>query len=151
MLCDIPGLLEDRHIIQSLSASHHDVSTLRENLLQRAASTLQQLCDLRWQWECEFPNACHEIAADPTIIYFRKEERANEIGAYNAVLLLVLELLESLDENPFYDVFNFVTPHLSGSGAVLSPSASPPPTTSTEPAPPSKPAAWLTISSVSPT
>lgn len=107
----MPGLLEDFQQVQRLSMSRPDTSERRRILGQTVARSLCRLYDLRWRWEHQFPQACYETApsrsdtlcvdADgnllfPTVLQFWDSDRANEIGIYNALLLLHLNILDSI-------------------------------------------------------
>ena len=112
ILCDIPGFLEDSQIMHDLSSSAEDITALQRSLRGKLNASLHSLYRLRQRWEHEFPQACYELWPSTSetlcvddegcplfssVFHFWSIDRANEIGLYDATLLLLLNLLQSLD------------------------------------------------------
>ncbi|KZF19234.1 hypothetical protein L228DRAFT_286088 [Xylona heveae TC161] len=107
---DIPDLVVDHN--EALSSSDPTDCYVRLLEIQsRTTALLQALFRWRVAWEARNPRARYEVLVDraecpfPSIYFYEKLGLANEIGLYNAVLIMALEVAQSVDEQ------------LSGSGS----------------------------------
>ena len=110
ILCDIPGFLEDILEIETLRANGSGITINRHvaALRVKVAAAIEQLSDLRWQWEDEFPGVCYEVTTRPgstlcvddsgeplfqTVLFFRRLDCAMEILRFNAMFLILYNVL----------------------------------------------------------
>ncbi len=110
-MCDIPGCFEDTQTILANSAQGHDIEKPKKLLTDRVLVLIQQLYEIRWQWEDELAHTCYEITPElshtlclddsgcalfETVYYFRGMLSAANVANYNALLLLLHNALNVL-------------------------------------------------------
>ena len=111
ILCDTPGCFEDTQTILINLARGHNVKNARKSLSDRVLVLVQQLYEIRWQWEEEFAHTCYEVTTElshtlclddggcalfETVYYFRGILSAVNVANYNALLLLLHNVLNVL-------------------------------------------------------
>lgn len=129
VLCDIPGLVEDSQTFRTLSANAGSEATTKHAwaLHERVSATINQLCDLRWQWEDEFSHTCREVVARkgttfcidstgeplfPTVLFFDGLERVMEIANFDAIFIILYNIIYLVKGERGFTYTNRIIPSL---------------------------------------
>ncbi|ETS85709.1 hypothetical protein PFICI_03734 [Pestalotiopsis fici W106-1] len=132
IICCIPGLLEDQQRLLEIQQNSTIIADdtcdpraddLRSSMRAKIVSLYIKLLDIRWQWELDHPNCCHDLpvagrsgaarnqhCAVPlpvnsetgrpiygSVLFFNDLYRAVEMNFYHTCLLILHSLARSLD------------------------------------------------------
>lgn len=110
IFCDIPGLLND---LQQENSETHPGNRPRNSLYSRVPSTIQSLYRWRQAWHTQHGSSVSATERQyfddkpptPTALQFPNLQRAAELCLYNALLLILMRIADSLGIQTSHDPF----------------------------------------------